>query len=95
MSKEHERVGTFCDKCRQVMCKCVLKEQTAVDWLIEKLDNNLDIKHSWRTRQYIQEDKKMEKKQIKKSHTHGRNVERGLNDGIYTAEQYYTQTYGE
>lgn len=29
MSKEHERVGTFCDKCRQVMCKCVLKEQTA------------------------------------------------------------------
>jgi hypothetical protein len=29
-------------------------EQTAVEFLIEQLDNNLDINHSWRTRQYIE-----------------------------------------
>lgn len=91
MSKEHERVGTFCEKCRQVMCKCVLKEQTAVDWLREQF-------HKVPFSQFgnlFEQAKEMEKEQIKLSHTHGRNVERGLNDGIYTAEQYYTQTYGE
>ncbi len=34
-----------------------------VEWLIEKLDNNLDIKHSWRTKQYIDQAKEMEKQQ--------------------------------
>lgn len=36
-----------------------------------------------------------EREQIEKSHTHGRNVERGLNDEIYTAEQYFKETYNE
>jgi hypothetical protein len=36
-------------------------KQTAVKFLIEKLDNNLDIKHSWRTKQYIEQAKEMEK----------------------------------
>ena len=36
---------------------------TAVEFLIEKLDNNLDIKHSWRTKQYIEQAKEMEKEQ--------------------------------
>ena len=31
------------------------KQTTAVQFLIEKLDANLDIKHSWRTKQYIEE----------------------------------------
>lgn len=39
------------------------KQQTAVEWLIDKLDNNLDINHSWRTRQYIQQAKELEKQQ--------------------------------
>jgi hypothetical protein len=41
-----------------------MKKQTAVEWLIEQLDNNLDINHSWRTRQYIEQAKEMEKQQI-------------------------------
>jgi len=40
-------------------------KQTAVDWLIDKLDTNLDINHSWRSRQYIEQAKQMEKEQIK------------------------------
>ncbi len=41
-----------------------MKKQTAVEWLIKQLDNNLDINHSWRTRQYIEQAKEMEKQQI-------------------------------
>jgi hypothetical protein len=39
-------------------------KQSAVEWLVEKLDNNLDINHSWRTRQYIKQAKEMEREQI-------------------------------
>jgi hypothetical protein len=39
--------------------------KTAVEWLVEKLDNNLDINHSWRTRQYIEQAKEMEKEQMR------------------------------
>jgi hypothetical protein len=39
------------------------KQKTAVEFLIEQLDNNLDINHSWRTRQYIEQAKEMEAKQ--------------------------------
>lgn len=61
MSKQHERVGTFCEKCRQVMCKCVSKEQTAVDYLVKSLfDKGVDI---IRFIKEIQEAKEMEKKQ--------------------------------
>ena len=42
-------------------------KQTAVDWLIDKLDTNLDINHSWRSRQYIEQAKEMEKEQIEKT----------------------------
>lgn len=38
--------------------------KTAVEWLIEKLDNNLDINHSWKTRQYIKQAKEMDKEQM-------------------------------
>jgi flagellar biosynthesis/type III secretory pathway protein FliH len=39
-------------------------EKTAVEFLIEQLDNNLDINHSWRTRQYIEQAKEMFEQQI-------------------------------
>ena len=38
-------------------------KQTAVEWLVEKLDTNLDINHSWRSRQYIEQAEQMEKEQ--------------------------------
>lgn len=38
-------------------------KKTAVEWLVEKLDTNLDINHSWRSRQYIEQAEQMDKKQ--------------------------------
>ena len=63
------------------------RKQTAVDWLVEKLDNNLDINHSWRTRQYIEQAKQMEKEQIIDSFLDG------YKSHPYLAEQYYKETY--
>jgi hypothetical protein len=59
-------------------------KQTALDFLIEKLDNNLDIKHSWRTKQYIEQAKEMEKEQIIDAR-----------DALFhgTPEQYYKETF--
>ena len=72
--------------------------KTAVEWLVEKLDNNLDINHSWRTRQYIEQAKAMEKEQIIQAITKtiiGSNVIYGNEypEVIYTAEQYYNETF--
>ena len=72
------------------------KKQTAVDWLFEKLDNNLDIKHSWRTKQYIDQAKEMEKNQIKESFDEGKDSEYEYhinNEPRINAEQYYQNTY--
>jgi hypothetical protein len=65
-----------------------MSEQTAVEWLIEKLDNNLDINHSWRTRQYIQQAKELEKQQIEDAW----NSAYG-GDSNHEGEQYYKETY--
>ena len=75
------------------------KKQTAVEWLVEQLDNNLDIKHSWRTRQYINQAKEMEKQQIidawyigveKEGEEHGHTFLWHRKD---LAEQYYNETF--
>jgi hypothetical protein len=77
------------------------KKQTAVEWLVEQLDNNLDIKHSWRTRQYINQAKEMEKQQIidawyigveKEGEEHGHTFLWHRKD---LAEQYYNETFNK
>jgi urease accessory protein UreF len=82
-------------------------KQTALDFLIEKLDNNLDIKHSWRTKQYIEQAKEMEKQQQKsnwmggyltramKDHNlpYGKEYLNLLANKEIEAEQYYQQTF--
>lgn len=71
-------------------------KQTALEYLIEKLDNNLDINHSWRTRQYIEQAKAMEKEQIKDAFVEcwKANVPNGIECKLY-AELYYNETYGK
>ena len=72
------------------------RKQTAVDWLVEKLDNNLDINHSWRTRQYIEQAKQMEKAQIKEAHLNGQSEWdiKALEDiNKKLSEEYYKETY--
>jgi hypothetical protein len=65
-----------------------MSEQTAVEWLIEKLDNNLDINHSWRTRQYIQQAKELEKQQIEDAWNSAY-----FGDSNHEGEQYYEENY--
>jgi hypothetical protein len=65
-------------------------KQTAVDWLVEKLDNNLDINHSWRTRQYIEQAKQMEKEQIQEAYTEGCFTESWT---LKSSEEYYKENY--
>jgi hypothetical protein len=63
--------------------------KTAVDYLIEQLDNNLDINHSWRTRQYIEQAKEMFEKQIQDAYRISPNNELWSNSGI----DYYNETF--
>jgi hypothetical protein len=69
-----------------------MKKQTAVEFLIEQLDNNLDINHSWRTRQYIEQAKEMEKQQIIDAHVAGHNAPSSTIKN-WDAEQYYNETF--
>jgi hypothetical protein len=63
--------------------------KTAVDWFLEQLDNNLDIKHSWRTKEYIHKAKEMEKEQIELAYRTG-----WINYLPNTnAEEYYNATF--
>jgi len=68
-------------------------KQTALDFLIEKLDNNLDIKHSWRTKQYIQQAKEMEKEQIIEAHEEGFYSPPFRKSRRREAEDYYNETF--
>lgn len=70
-------------------------KQTAIEWLIEKLDNNLDINHSWRTRQYIEQAKEMEKRQKIEFAKHCLNKAKDLDvlTSFMNVEQYYNETY--
>jgi HEPN domain-containing protein len=65
--------------------------ETAVEFLIEKLDNNLDIKHSWRTKQYIEQAKEMEKQQIIDTYIEASPRLEDITKE--SAEQYYNETF--
>jgi hypothetical protein len=70
------------------------KQQTAVEWLIEQLRNNENIR--WRGTNIIElgeQAKEMEKEQIVKAVNKGWNYHE---DGFvsWMGEQYYNETYG-
>jgi hypothetical protein len=73
------------------------KQTTAVQFLIEKLDANLDIKHSWRTKQYIEEAKAIERKQIEDAYN--QDLYGGLggfrNQKFNDGSDYFTSTFTE
>jgi len=70
--------------------------KTAVDFLIDKLDTNLDINHSWRTRLYIEQANKMFEEQVTLSHINGQSE---FDKGAYgehnqkLANEYYKETF--
>lgn len=59
-------------------------KQSSIEWLFEqyKLVGML-------TTAQVEKAKAMHKEEIMNAHTHGRNVERGIDDGIFTSEEYY------
>ena len=67
-------------------------KQTAVEWLVKQLNNNLDIKIHWRTEQYIKQAKEMEKEQIIDAY------EKAMETDIYSTplkvgKDYYNETF--
>ena len=60
------------------------KQQTAVEWLMDKLPHSIE---SWYSKQ-IEQAKAMEKEQITKAYNANLDFET-----IQTAEQYYKETY--
>ena len=66
------------------------KQQTAVEWLFEKLWNTGKDKFTWYA--ILKQAKKMEKEQISIAYKEGWNCPHG--EGFpETGEQYYKQTY--
>jgi hypothetical protein len=64
-------------------------KQTAVEWLIEQIQNNHAIGYNNITTQQIEQAKEMEKQQIKQSYTDGK-----YQSGYYeNSEQYYNETF--
>jgi adenylate kinase family enzyme len=67
-------------------------KQTAVEWLVEQLNEKIDFipLDKWdMIRDIIQQAKEMEKEQI------GRAYQEGLIDGMnHTPKDYYNKTYG-
>ena len=67
-------------------------KQSSVEWLVSQLNKKGFAPVV--TDDEIEQAKAMHEKEIGNAHTHGRNVERGIDDGIFTAEQYYNETFG-
>ena len=68
------------------------KKQTALDWLVEQVFNDVDLKDSI-LKLAISQAKSMEKEQIIDANNIGYSA--GKRDTDETAEQYYTSTYGK
>jgi len=70
------------------------KQQTAVEWLVEKLDQNFDYVADT----IIQQAKAMEKEQIKEAFDEGQEYEYQYHINStpkFYSETYYKETYGE
>ena len=67
-----------------------MKKQTAIDWLVEQIFNDVDLKDSI-LKLAIQQAKEMEKRQIMIAHSVGSSPSiRSANSSIY-----YTSTYNQ
>ena len=65
------------------------KQQTAVEWLVEKMLNQ--DWYTYKSLKFIEQAKEMEKEQIIEAFKHGELPPLFVN---FDAEQYYNETYG-
>jgi len=71
-----------------------MAQQTAVEWLIEKIHKNMGV---WIPPHIQDQAKALEKEQIVNTYKHGQNngyMYKDVGNDIIDAEQYYNQTYG-
>ena len=72
-----------------------MSKQTAIDWLVEQIFNDVDLKDGI-LKLAIQQAKEKEKEQIKNAFGVGSRFERiYLDQYHYRAEDYFTQNYGQ
>jgi hypothetical protein len=74
----------------------LMKKQTAVEWLVEELNQKIDFipMEKWdMIRNIVQQAKAMEERQIIDAHDSG--YIDGQGQKSMSAEQYYNETYGE
>jgi hypothetical protein len=69
-----------------------MEKQTAVEWLISKLIEHGDLKENWRSEQFFNKAKQMEKEQIVDAHLIGLITSMEM-EATKQAEQYYNETY--
>jgi len=69
-----------------------MEQQTAIEWLVEKITKNHDKDFSSFYKAEIEQAKKMEKEQIKEAHSAGQESAYGFKDKE-TAGEYYQKTY--
>jgi hypothetical protein len=65
-------------------------KQTAVEWLIEQIFNDVDLKDSI-LKLAINQAKEMEKEQILRAHSNGWN--NGIQGNFITTQEYYNETF--
>ena len=73
-------------------------KQSSIEWMVEQIEKSSkegDIDFLlWNLKQnLLVEAKAMHKEEITDAHAHGRNVERGIDDGIFTSEEYYNENF--
>ena len=65
-------------------------KQTAVEWLVEQIFNDVDLKDSI-LKLAINQAKEMEKEQILRAHSNGWN--NGIQGNFITTQEYYNETF--
>ena len=68
------------------------KQQTAVEWLEEKIKSNLNNPMSVKFQEMFEQAKQLERQQIIDAHDNG--YIDGANKKTITAENYYNETFG-
>jgi len=70
-------------------------KQTAVEWLVEQIENKNGKEFSSYYSEFLEQAKEMEKEQVMNAYGHGVADEAGeILDSTKDAEQYYRDTYG-
>jgi predicted RNA-binding protein associated with RNAse of E/G family len=73
------------------------KKQTAVQWLLQQIENNLAIGYDSITKQQYEQALQMEREQIEEAHQNGfycgNDIAHSIKPEYNSSKDYYTQTF--